>query len=169
MSVRTELALINLYSGMLSHNSKYQILSMSALPNQPSKNISACQLSTWFYLLTGYYSNAEVVAYHIINPQKAAPPHTLDPRDVLYLWRKLSFRAHQFNTTVIGAPSIDLTHEGNTTLQGHVDGIRELQVWTWMPNFIIRDGRATGTPLNDACISYRLVECDDWGLSSVTK
>ena len=96
------------------------------------------------------------MAYHIINPLKAAPPHTLDPRDVLYLWRKLSFRARQFNATVIGAPSIDLTHEGNTTLQGHVDGIRELQVWTWMPNFIIRDGRATGTPLNDACISYRL-------------
>lgn len=96
------------------------------------------------YALLGYYSDVTVVADHIMNPPMTPPPNQLDPRDVLLLWRRLSFRAWPLNQTVMGAPSIDLTHASNTTLRGHIEGMKELQVMTMMSNFIIRDARGNG-------------------------
>lgn len=85
-----------------------------------------------------------MIADRVVDIQQNSEPESTQAKDVLFLWRHISKEALTYNMSVIGAPSLDLTHASNTTIQGHIDGMTELAIWTWMNDFIIRDSTGSG-------------------------
>lgn len=95
--------------------------------------------------LAGYYSDVYVVPDYVANLQNhTLPPTRLPQQYVMMFWRELYFLTGAFGFEMIGSPSLDLTHAGNTSLAGHMNGMKGLFFFASLAQFLIRDGSGEG-------------------------
>lgn len=94
--------------------------------------------------MPGYYSSVTVVPDYITNVQKVRPEGPLPPQYTVMFWRELGFLSGNFGFELIGSPTIDLTHAGNTTLEGYRTGLESLRYFGMLKYFVIMDGRGEG-------------------------
>ena len=96
-------------------------------------------------MVTGYYSDVHVVLDYIINKQNQTDSRNRLPSEfVVMFFRELSFLTGYFDFELLGSPTIDLTHAGNTTLKGHMNGAKALIFFGRFDKFMVRDGRGEG-------------------------
>ncbi|XP_067933303.1 uncharacterized protein [Watersipora subatra] len=95
--------------------------------------------------LKGYYSDVEVIPDYIINKQNHTTfSHRIPPEAVVLFWRELYFLTGYFGYDFLASPTIDLSYASNTTLSGHMNGLKAIGFLAPMAALIIRDGRGEG-------------------------
>lgn len=85
-----------------------------------------------------------MVPDYILNEQKLRPDGPMPPQYTVMFWRYLAIYTWYFGFELLGSPMLDLTHAGNTTLHGHLDGIQSLKEYSMLSAMVILDGRGEG-------------------------